>query len=576
MQMGNGADVTRDGFGASGWLQVTGGDGFYERGDVNIKLGECIPVQADESISYTWTTTNGNIVGDANQQTITVDADGIYKVTVSNCKNCEASDEVEVVFNEGPEVYAGEDVAACGTLPVALTATANSTTACEGACEYPIEEMAKCDVGPTNTEEIHLSNPHDSRFYTTESRFITYADGTAQYTATASNGLDTVVVDISYSGYTTTAPQGSPKQNDCAVYDTSDWVYWTTTSGTITSELHGVFNVMATGSAFQMGVGADTRRAGFGASGWIIMTGGDGYYGVGDINLKLGECVRVAASSQIHYSWTTEDGNILGDANQKTIAVDASGTYKVTVANCADCIAMDEVVVTIISPEAGTIAAVSEEVCLSDEEVAISAIPDGNQFVPQNYTSTYILTSGEDLLVEQIAEAPEFFVTEPGKYTIHTLVYPTALDLLSAITFRETTGADLNALLATSCASLDMTGAHIMVEYLSCSKTALNNIGKVFPVPAASGSTLQLVINTETGKIGPNTDVSISLVAPQESVTISLYDINTGKLVHSSAPYQISKGKATIEYTPSQVASGVYLLKVNGIYWTDSKQIIIK
>ena len=45
------------------------------------------------------------------------------------------------------------------------------------------------------------------------------------------------------------------------------------------------------------------------------------------------------------FKWTTEDGNIVGDAYQQTIEVDQPGSYTVEAINCIDCIAQDTVVV---------------------------------------------------------------------------------------------------------------------------------------------------------------------------------------------------------------------------------------
>ncbi|PIB29393.1 hypothetical protein BFP77_06345 [Maribacter sp. 4U21] len=53
-------------------------------------------------------------------------------------------------------------------------------------------------------------------------------------------------------------------------------------------------------------------------------------------------------NSQVDYVWTTEDGNIIGDANQATITVDQSGTYIVVAKDCKDCEAEDEVVVNLL------------------------------------------------------------------------------------------------------------------------------------------------------------------------------------------------------------------------------------
>ena len=78
-----------------------------------------------------------------------------------------------------------------------------------------------------------------------------------------------------------------------------------------------------------------------------------------------------------------------------------------------------------------------------------------------------MLTQGDDLVIQQVGATPEFTVTEAGNYTIHTLVYPTGLDL-SVVQLGVTTGFDVNSLLVQGggdlCASLDVAGAPIHVD----------------------------------------------------------------------------------------------------------------
>ena len=59
---------------------------------------------------------------------------------------------------------------------------------------------------------------------------------------------------------------------------------------------------------------------------------------------------QLTASSSLepnaNFKWTTADGNIVGDPNQKTITVDRAGTYQVEVAGATGCTNVDTVVVT--------------------------------------------------------------------------------------------------------------------------------------------------------------------------------------------------------------------------------------
>jgi len=239
-------------------------------------------------------------------------------------------------------VDAGENGEICEDEIVELTANILDDVAdCPGGCVYPIKKQERC-YGPTGDFEVYLvstGSVENFKFVASEQKFERLEDGSVHYTATASNGKDVIEVDAMMTGYTQIAPINSPKANACQQYDTSDWEYWTTWSGTITSRDHGVFNLSVKGAAFQMGIGADMVRTGFGASGWFYVEGGDGFYTEGDINVTLEECVE----DNVSYVWSTEDGNIVGDSNQKTIQVDQPGTYTVEAINCIDCVATDTV-----------------------------------------------------------------------------------------------------------------------------------------------------------------------------------------------------------------------------------------
>ena len=63
------------------------GNNFYATGDINIALDQCVP----EGFDVLWTTENGNIVGQNNSLTITVDEPGDYTLNVINCIGCDAT-----------------------------------------------------------------------------------------------------------------------------------------------------------------------------------------------------------------------------------------------------------------------------------------------------------------------------------------------------------------------------------------------------------------------------------------------------------------------------------------------------
>ena len=576
MQMGNGADVTRTGFGASGWLTISGGDGFYLAGDVNIKLGDCIPIAGNSSVNYLWST------GETTES-ITVSESGEYTVTVEDCKGCTATDKVMVTFedkviigdyvwldenrnglqddgatgvngisvelyqcetgskpaallastetsdgangagyyqfevcpNSGeyyivfgaiPEeleftvanagdilkdsnadtngqtecfiinaeddlsidaglneicdldVDAGEETEICidSNSSVELTATIeDSSDECPGGCVYPILEQERC-FGPTGTFEIWLASKgglSSWAFTASEQRFERLANGDAKYTATASNGVDIIEMDVTFTGYTTTATLGSPKENECQDYDTSDWEYWTTWNGTITSQNHGVYTMSMKGAPFQMGVGADVTRTGFGASGWFNVEGGDEYYTGGDVNITLAECQE----NGVEYKWTTEDGNIVSDPYKKTISVDKPGTYIFEAMNCIDCFTTDKVT----------------------------------------------------------------------------------------------------------------------VKAMNCGKSTVDKeskIATVYPIPVASGGTLTIEFGKEE-----TTATTEKSFGPQlkEDVSVVVYDMQ-GRMISIPRTFKMVDGKAIIYLDIDSIPSGKYIVRAQGNNWAESKHILVK
>ncbi|MEM6517069.1 MAG: hypothetical protein AAF688_12865, partial [Bacteroidota bacterium] len=122
--------------------------------------------------------------------------------------------------------------------------------------------------------------------------------------------------------------------------------------------------------------------------------------------------------------------------------------------------------------DAGSLNANSDTVQLVGADVTISATEDDSPVVPTNYETSYVLTSGPDLVIEAVSAMPSFDVDSAGDYTIHTLVAETTdntdpdfLDL-SVVNFGSTEAADVLNIVTTNdiCASLDVTGAPVTVE----------------------------------------------------------------------------------------------------------------
>lgn len=111
--------------------------------------------------------------------------------------------------------------------------------------------------------------------------------------------------------------------------------------------------------------------------------------------------------------------------------------------------------------DAGTLG--QNQLCFDNGKAILTATPSGDAFIPNNFTRLFVLTSGDDLVIEQVSPQAAFEVDPMGSYTIHTLVFrPNTLDL-SIVVPGMTTGFDVNALLQQGggdiCAALDVAGA---------------------------------------------------------------------------------------------------------------------
>ncbi len=148
------------------------------------------------------------------------------------------------------------------------------------------------------------------------------------------------------------------------------------------------------------------------------------------------------------------------------------------------------------------------EPCLENGRATLRARVANPANIPAGYQRLYVLTSGNDLIIERVSAQPMFEVTRPGIFTIHTLVFdPNTLDL-SIVQFGVTTGFDVNSLLIQGggaiCASLDVQGARF-------------NISPCIPVCAANAGKLRAEGNPclENGRANLHASHSVTPFVPQ-------------------------------------------------------------
>lgn len=128
--------------------------------------------------------------------------------------------------------------------------------------------------------------------------------------------------------------------------------------------------------------------------------------------------------------------------------------------------------------------AAPDTVCLVDGQATLAALPVGSSMVPAGFEQRYLLTRTSGLIIEQIAAAPAFTVTEADEWHIVHLIYdPTTLDLGEIIP-GTTTAADLESLLLQGgggiCASMNITGA-AFIRSMACSTACEADAGTASP-----------------------------------------------------------------------------------------------
>ncbi|MEM8962997.1 MAG: SdrD B-like domain-containing protein, partial [Acidobacteriota bacterium] len=170
--------------------------------------------------------------------------------------------------------------------------------------------------------------------------FVELSNGTARFTGTAYdvNDVDNLLdFDVTFTGYTTTAPAGSPKKelpgwayvNNGGPIDPSTWWYYTGFTGTLTGRGNWTgaeVDITRVGPSFQIGVGASNKDFSFGGSGWIDYVtrsqpaiGGFAASGEGDFNLAL-ECPQPSRATIGDRVWKDTNGDGVEDAGESGIS----------------------------------------------------------------------------------------------------------------------------------------------------------------------------------------------------------------------------------------------------------------
>ena len=203
--------------------------------------------------------------------------------------------------------------------------------------------------------------------------------------------------------------------------------------------------------------------------------------------------------------------------------------------------------------EAGTLTAEEENVALDDGAQIITAIPNGDVVVPDGFSLVYVLSMGEDRVIQETSEIPSFLVFETGIFHIHTLVWdPVTLDLSTAIEFDLSTSPEIGALFSEGggsiCGSLDVPGTTITVA----DDPAI--VMEMFPNPAQG----TVHLNIPDGA--------------SQRATISIYTIGGSKVMEKRMNAQ-SDPNQTMDV--SNLDDGMYLVRIQSFNKSETHRLII-
>ncbi len=300
---------------------------------------------AGAGISYNWASASGNIVSGGNTLTPTINAAGLYFLTVSNAQNgCVATDSVLVTSDDLPVIPAIPDTTlTCRNPEIKMAATFPGNGNFQFRwCELDINDNPiNCTDGLTTT----VSMPGRYRFEVTNtdnacsaSRLVNVRDNTIAPTvdAGATDTLDCNQTSWVLNGsatpsntdysYQWTARNGSPIENSTTPMPTISQpdIYILTVTN--------LDNGCAASDSVEMLQNTETP---------VVFAGFDTTLNCTVTNIRFNPQV---IGNNLRYQWITPDGNIASGADAPNAIADAPGAYILQVTNAVSgCIERDTI-----------------------------------------------------------------------------------------------------------------------------------------------------------------------------------------------------------------------------------------
>ncbi len=361
--------------------------------------------------TYSWTDSNGNVVGDS--EDITVNNPGTYTLTVTGANGCSASDSVTVTQDITPPVVkisADHSALSCAVTSLTLKAAASGGTP---PYSYQWTDSAGKPLG--NSDSLTVTNPD------TYTVVVTGANGcstTAQFTVSQDILAPEVKITTDIQALTCANSQAHLKAE--VEGGRSPYTYqWFDSSGELLGD-------------------GDTITATKPDNYRVVVTGANGCSACDKINITQDitpplvdagpiqtlSCIVksvtlnptvIGGSSPYTYQWSGPNGKIIvSGVNTGKITVDRPGTYTLTVTGANGCSASDSVTVAEDFAAPVVDAGPDREITCTVKEVTLSATVSGGKppytFVWQTENGKVLGTS-DSITVDQ---AGTYIVTAIG------------------------------------------------------------------------------------------------------------------------------------------------------------------
>ena len=217
--------------------------------------------------------------------------------------------------------------------------------------------------------------------------------------------------------------------------------------------------------------------------------------------------------------------------------------------------------------DAGTITSLLDStlrVCDLGESFTLTAEASGQVLPDENYFVFYLLSEGEDLVVSQIDNQPEFTISpRVSTFRIHTLVAnlnPDSPDFfnLSGIIFQVTTISDILSSIqeAQICASIDAEGAFYDIVECSSAASSGNLISASSPLSEEDMNRLQI-----KAMPNPATYLLSLKLTPALGEELKPYEVYVYNMAGQRVLFQESEA-ARLGLDVSRYPEGLYLVQV--------------